>query len=474
MRIQVRRIRLTALFLALLTSALQGQEADVAPDPIRVDVNLLTLRFVVRDASGAFVNSLSQDDFRVLENGADKDIVFFTPPRNQDARVRRLWLGFLLDVSGSTFATRAEEIMAAQTFLDNITDATQTGVFGFTDVLIPFQKFTSNRGLALKAFREAHSHLGRTALYDSLTQLMSQMNSSAQEGDDKAIIIVSDGMDDAYKKTSETSTIARQDGIRLYTILVPSAAQIYMKSSPAETQKASSEEDAEQQRKEDAFADLSRRTGGKNFSGFETILNFDDTLAQINDDLFGNLYSIGYYAETLDSPVRNRRINVQTRNVSLEASIPFRKLPRQMEAKKNLIAALFDNSPIEEVPMDSRFREIGAELDLLSQQRDGGLIGLPFRIKISPFSFVGSNRQGVHTQLGVVGLLINQSGEEIVRLREVFRVSLDARKIRDGQGIVYTNKLMAPPGRYQLKIALLELATWRLTSFHAYVRIREP
>jgi hypothetical protein len=102
------------------------------------------------------------------------------------------------------------------------------------------------------------------------------------------------------------------------------------------------------------------------------------------------------------------------------------------------------------------------------------LIGLPFRIKISPFSFVGSNRQGVHTQLGVVGLLINQSGEEIVRLREVFRVSLDARKIRDGQGIVYTNKLMAPPGRYQLKIALLELATWRLTSFHAYVRIREP
>ena len=53
--------------------------------------------------------------------------------RRQDVRGRQEagsgWPS-LLDVSGSTFATRAEEIVAARSFLDNITRSTVTGVFG--------------------------------------------------------------------------------------------------------------------------------------------------------------------------------------------------------------------------------------------------------------------------------------------------------------------------------------------------------
>ncbi len=133
---------------------------------------------------------------------------------------------------------------------------------------------------------------------------------------------------------------------------------------------------------------------------------------------------------------------------------------------------MFDSDAIADL-IDSlyTFREIGADMDLLSVRREGEHFGLPFRIKISPHPLRGE-RGGVRTQFGVIGLLLDRQGNEVVRLREIFRVDLDDKDIRSGRGIIYTNTLYAPPGVYDLKIALLEIATWKMTSFHRSARIR--
>ncbi len=477
MRGSARPGRLWIAAAALAVGAAFAQEPPQPPDrSIRVDVNLVTLRFAVRDSTGSFVNNLAIDDFRVLQNGVPQELVFFEPPHNPSGRSGRLWLAFLVDVSGSTFATRSEEIVAAQKFLDNVTDATQTGIYGFTDKLIPFQEYTSDRGLALKAFREARKHLGRTAIYDSLQTLLSNLRAKAGASDRKAVIVISDGLDESYRKSAAAISQAKIDGVRLYTILVPSAAQVYIGPSSVsdDNDYAVNQIDKDREVKEAAFAQLSIRTGGKHFSGFEAILDFDDTLAQINDDLYGNLYSLGYYADEATSPARSLNIDILPRRADLRVSQPFTKLPRNLEVKKSLIAAFFDRSDGSQIPIQGDFAEIGAEMDVLTARREGGLIGLPFRIKINPFSFPGSGRGGVNTQLGVIGALVDSQGREAVRLREIFRVDLTAREIRDGRGILYTNKLLAPPGSYQLRVALLELATWRLTSFERPVRITEP
>ncbi len=459
---------------------LRAQEETQPPDnqTIKVDVNFVTLRFTVRDAGGGFVNDLPRDVFRVLQDGSPQDVVLFEQPRNKSGGGGRLLLAFLIDVSGSTFATRAEEIVAAQRFLENVTDATQVGIFGFTDKVIPFQTFTGDRNLAAKAFREARSHLGRTAIYDSLASVLSVINSKASPGDRKAVIIISDGLDDNYKLATAAAANARVSGATLYTILVPSAAQVYI--GPSSTQNdgsyAVNELDKDREAKEAAFSQLSLRTGGKHYSGFEAILDFDDTLAQINDDLFGNLYTMAYYSDTLIAPSRLPNIDIQVARPSLRVSQPFTRLPGQLAAKKSLIAAFFNKVPSLDVPDDptQQFEEIGAEMDVLSTRREGGKIGLPFRIKINPFTFRGATSNGVNTQLGVIGLLVDSQGKETVRLREIFRVDLGAKEIREGRGILYTNKLLAPPGSYELRVALLELATWRLTSFERSVRITEP
>jgi len=456
-----------------ITAASQSSSQIEGPN-IRVDVNLATLKFMVKETDGRLLNHLNQGHFRVFEGGALQEIVFFEPPRNTEGEMGPLRLAFLIDMSGSTLATRAEELAAAGTFLDSLHDFTEVGIFGFSDKLMRLQDFTSTRSLAQKALTESGEHLGPTALYDSLNALILRMKDSPR-ATQNVVILISDGMDNAYRIAPQSISLAQRNHVVIYTVLVPSAGQLYISSSsPLSQPGASPPAGDDREAKELAFASLSLRTNGGHFSGFETILNFDQVMAQINDDVFGNLYSIGYYT---DDPYRRK----EDRNIQVEIAFPkayiparFETLPERSTVKQEVIAALFDDDALDRVPnnLHLTFREIGADLDLLPQERQGGQIGLPFRIKISPFSLQKTDKGDIRTGFGVIARLLDQQGEEVARLREIFRVNLEAKEIRAGRGIIYTNKLFAPPGVYALKVALLEMATWNMTAFERNVRIR--
>ncbi|TDI07845.1 MAG: VWA domain-containing protein [Acidobacteria bacterium] len=462
-----------ALGFFCITAASQSSSQIEGPN-IRVDVNLATLKFMVKETDGRLLNHLNQGHFRVFEGGALQEIVFFEPPRNTEGEMGPLRLAFLIDMSGSTLATRAEELAAAGTFLDSLHDFTEVGIFGFSDKLMRLQDFTSTRSLAQKALTESGEHLGPTALYDSLNALILRMKDSPR-ATQNVVILISDGMDNAYRIAPQSISLAQRNHVVIYTVLVPSAGQLYISSSsPLSQPGASPPAGDDREAKELAFASLSLRTNGGHFSGFETILNFDQVMAQINDDVFGNLYSIGYYT---DDPYRRK----EDRNIQVEIAFPkayiparFETLPERSTVKQEVIAALFDDDALDRVPnnLHLTFREIGADLDLLPQERQGGQIGLPFRIKISPFSLQKTEKGDIRTGFGVIARLLDQQGEEVARLREIFRVNLEAKDIRAGRGIIYTNKLFAPPGVYALKVALLEMATWNMTAFERNVRIR--
>ena len=462
-----------ALGFFCITAVSQSSSQIEGPN-IRVDVNLATLKFMVKETDGRLLNHLNQGHFRVFEGGALQEIVFFEPPRNTEGEMGPLRLAFLIDMSGSTLATRAEELAAAGTFLDSLHDFTEVGIFGFSDKLMRLQDFTSTRSLAQKALTESGEHLGPTALYDSLNALILRMKDSPR-ATQNVVILISDGMDNAYRIAPQSISLAQKNHVVIYTVLVPSAGQLYISSSsPLSQPGASPPAGDDREAKELAFASLSLRTNGGHFSGFETILNFDQVMAQINDDVFGNLYSIGYYT---DDPYRRK----EDRNIQVEIAFPkayiparFETLPERSTVKQEVIAALFDDDALDRVPnnLHLTFREIGADLDLLPQERQGGQIGLPFRIKISPFSLQKTEKGDIRTGFGVIARLLDQQGEEVARLREIFRVNLEAKDIRAGRGIIYTNKLFAPPGVYALKVALLEMATWNMTAFERNVRIR--
>ena len=452
----------------------QAQDS-AAQTRFTVDVNLVTLRFTVRDEFGNFINTLDTADFFVSENGRQQEIGIFEKPRSMEQASGTTWLAFLLDVSGSTLATRNEEILAARSFFENIQSSVMVGVFGFTDELMVFQDFTDNRGKVLDAFSSADRHKGKTAIYKSASQLLANMNQRALPGDRKIIIVLSDGMDDEFKRSGSTASLAKESSAVFYTVWVPSAAFMYSGPAVSDSEKSRNERQTKQQ----AYASLSISTGGRHFGGFEAILDFDDVMAQINDEVFGNLYTIGYYSDLGGRGKRDRDIYVRFSGIDKGAYRIrgiYQNLPDLVQSKKQFIEALFDSSATQ--PLTGRiagFRDFGAEVDVRKASVDGDRTSVPFRIKISPFTIPLDSRGNIDTQFGYVGLLSDTEGEEVLRLRGVFSVKLTKDQImKDGRGILYNGTFSVPPGRYFFRLAVLRIPSWEMTVVDKILQITGP
>src|SRR5215469_18626742 len=87
MRLWLRR---NVVVLAALTAGLHGQTT------IKVDVNLVDLAFVARDAQGQLVGNLTGDDIELYEDAVPQKIHTFA--RSTDLPLN---LGLIVDASGS-------------------------------------------------------------------------------------------------------------------------------------------------------------------------------------------------------------------------------------------------------------------------------------------------------------------------------------------------------------------------------------
>jgi VWFA-related protein len=89
--------------------------AQDLPEPIKVDVDLVSVLASVRDKHGAFVNNLGKDDFQLFEDGKPQTIKYFT--RETDLP---LTIGLLVDVSASQENLIGIERSAAAQFFSQV------------------------------------------------------------------------------------------------------------------------------------------------------------------------------------------------------------------------------------------------------------------------------------------------------------------------------------------------------------------
>jgi len=429
------------------------------PPQFRVDVNLVTVRFSVKDSQGRFVNQLQRSDFTLYEEGVKQAITFFEPPRKNGPGAP-VALTFLLDVSGSTYGTRGEEIAAAESFLQNVPAGTEVAVYGFSDKLTRFQDFTASAAQLNKGFRQAHRDIsGRSNLYKSLSELTLHLT-RRQDGKRRVVVIISDGEDPDVKSAEPALRTAMQNNVTIFSIWVPSVQSVMVEETPSSHKEALDRQHA-------AFFSLAERSGGRSFESFESIVDFEGTLAEINASLFGSLYTLGFITSDPYADRLARNIQVVMNRSDYQVQGVFANLPERLRAKKHFVSALFNNSRLSSMPLDlhSTFHEIGGELDLLPMKASGTLQGLPFRLLVSPYSLAGFSLKQVRTQLGLVGVLVDSRGKEISRVRDFIDVNLSRNDIQTGKMIIYNGKVLAPPGEYTLRLALLDLSNWRMTAF---------
>ncbi len=200
---------------------------DSSPATISVDARLVNLPVVVRDKKGALVQNLTKDDFTLQVDGHPQTIRYFDIDANLP-----LTLGLLVDTSLSQRGVIDEERTASGIFLDQMLKAPKDQAFivQFARQTELLQDLTNSRPKLQAALREidtpspnsqstagtddsdtnqssGHRHAG-TVLYDA-TFLASDELMAKQKGR-KAIIILSDGVDNGSKESIVSAIEAAQ------------------------------------------------------------------------------------------------------------------------------------------------------------------------------------------------------------------------------------------------------------------------
>ncbi|MGB9467008.1 MAG: VWA domain-containing protein [Candidatus Acidiferrum sp.] len=213
--------------LGVLTLAVTlGVTLSRSQEPIRVKVNLVSVAFVARDARGALVDNLTQDDVEVFEDSAPQKVAFFA--KSVDVP---LTLGLVVDASGSQDHFSKQHKEDLQVFFKDVlgpkdrvflvgfgnhirlvSDFSQSG----KDLLEEWKKYQKDTGKFPELGPKESRDLG-TAFYDSI--FYSVTEKLARENGRRAILLFSDGEDNSSSHDMMTTIeTAQSENVLVYAI----------------------------------------------------------------------------------------------------------------------------------------------------------------------------------------------------------------------------------------------------------------
>ncbi len=207
---------LARTLLAFAFACLALAQAPAPPTPVKVQVNEVIVPVTVTDDKGRFVSNLEATDFRILDEGKEQRIEFFSRDRNQPVVV-----GFLLDMSNNTR-------LHWKTYQDAAIDLVLNLLPGdkkFSGYMITYgneaelQVNTTTDAETLVDRLRKLKPGGGAALYDAI--YMACMNRKLVEGEPydprRVLIIIGDGHDNASKKgLNEVLEIAQRNLVTIY------------------------------------------------------------------------------------------------------------------------------------------------------------------------------------------------------------------------------------------------------------------
>lgn len=189
------------LFLPCLAQLLflqEGKRIRPLSTKIRQNTDLVVMHMTVIDHKGNLVPGLEQGSFQVFEDSVSQPIETFTQEDIPST------IGLVIDNSASMRTKRPDVNAAALAFAKSSNPQDQMFVVNFSDsvgfALPDDTPFTSQPAELQQALSRVLPE-GRTALYDGLYYALEHLKEG--DRDKKALILISDGGDNASKRTIE-------------------------------------------------------------------------------------------------------------------------------------------------------------------------------------------------------------------------------------------------------------------------------
>jgi Ca-activated chloride channel homolog len=194
--------------------ALQSQGPAVGPETsnvLSVDVALVNVTATVVDESGRYVDGLTSEDFRLLENGREQKISFFS----HDSQIP-ISLGVLIDTSGSVQDRLRQGLQTVRGIAATLSPADEMFVMTFDSHVNLKQRFTDDPEEIQRSLRDMHAH-GETAVYDAIAAGMREMQAAKHRK--RVLLLVTDGFDSRSRTTADQAEdLVRRSNVAFYAI----------------------------------------------------------------------------------------------------------------------------------------------------------------------------------------------------------------------------------------------------------------
>jgi len=323
-RSQALRMLMALLLLALSWPALAApaqqsssppasdqQDSNQSVSTLQVNVNVVNLFFNVKDKHGTLIPDLKRDDFKVIEDGRQQTIKYFTAETDQP-----LTLGILIDSSVSQQRVLPMEQEVGAAFLNEVLRPKDEAFVISFDVNVDLlQDFTNSSRLLRTALNQAKINGGGgcggvpglgggpvpctnpkgTLLYDAV--YLAGHDKLSSEVGRKAMIILTDGEDQGSQETIRQAIEQAQKADSICYVLLIADRGFYGMGGYSGDR---------------AMKELAQETGGRVIE----VGNKPEKLKQAFDQIANELrtqYSIGYTPTNAKRDGSFRRVEVKTK-----------------------------------------------------------------------------------------------------------------------------------------------------------------
>jgi Ca-activated chloride channel family protein len=285
--------RLKSMKLAMFcTISLLACGLLAAQDPftLSVDVDMVLFNVSVTDSKGKTVAGLTEDNFRIFEDGKEQPIYSF---QSEDSPAT---VGLVIDNSASMSRKRTSVVNAALAFLEASNRSDEIFIVNFNENVwmglppsMPFSSDTQQLKTSLMGTRA----IGRTALYDAIRKGLQHLEQGRLQR--KALVVLSDGGDTASRLDFDgTIDLIRKSTATVYAI------GIY--------------DPFARDKNPNVVKDIAKAGGGESFVP-RSVSELPEIWVRIANGIRGQ-YTLGYFSSNpnRDGRFRKVRITAEDRN----------------------------------------------------------------------------------------------------------------------------------------------------------------
>jgi Ca-activated chloride channel homolog len=207
----------TGVVLTLVVTALvssHGAPSSAQQPTFRAETDLVSLGVTVTGRRGDLLESLTADDFEIVEDGVRQTVSQFAAG-GQEVNAPELHVGLLFDTSGSMGQDIALARTAAVKFLNTLSDAEDITLVDF-DTEVRVAKYGQQDFPRLVERIRSRKPDGLTAMYDALGLYLD----TAQEEDGRTILVLfTDGGDTRSSiRFNDVITLVRASDATIYAV----------------------------------------------------------------------------------------------------------------------------------------------------------------------------------------------------------------------------------------------------------------